>query len=81
MPLTMGEKIRIVLRRKKITISALADMIRTSRENLTNKLNHDNFSEQELIEITTALGCKFEVFLFLMMVKIYNYITPIQNKQ
>jgi transcriptional regulator with XRE-family HTH domain len=62
MPLTMGEKIRIVLRRKKITISDLADMVGTSRQNLTNKLNRDNFSEQELIEIATALDCKFEGF-------------------
>ncbi len=62
MPLTMGEKIRIVLRRKKITISDLSDMIGTSRQNLTNKLNRDNFSEQELIEIATALECRFEGF-------------------
>jgi transcriptional regulator with XRE-family HTH domain len=62
MALTMGEKIRILLRRKKITISDLADMIGTSRQNLTNKLNRDNFSEQELIEIATVLGCKFEGF-------------------
>ena len=62
MPLTMGEKIRIVLRRKKITISDLSDMVGTSRQNLTNKLNRDNFSEQELIEIATTLNCKFEGF-------------------
>lgn len=62
MALTMGEKIRILLRRKKITISDLADMVGTSRQNLTNKLNRDNFSEQELIEIAIALGCKFEGF-------------------
>ncbi|MFQ9978455.1 helix-turn-helix transcriptional regulator [Clostridium cadaveris] len=62
MALTMGEKIRILLRRKKITISDLADMVGTSRQNLTNKLNRDNFSEQELIEIATALGCIFEGF-------------------
>ncbi|QGH04657.1 MULTISPECIES: helix-turn-helix transcriptional regulator [Bacillota] len=62
MSLTMGEKIRILLRRKKITISDLANMVGTSRQNLTNKLNRDNFSEQELIEIATALSCKFEGF-------------------
>ncbi len=60
MPLTMGEKLRILLRRKKITISALADMVGTSRQNLTNKLTRDNFSEEELKEIANALGCRFE---------------------
>lgn len=62
MALTMGEKIRILLRRKKTTISDLADMVNTSRQNLTNKLNRDNFSEKELQQIAEALGCKFEGF-------------------
>lgn len=62
MALTMGEKIRILLRRKKITISDLANMVNTSRQNLTNKLNRDNFSEKELQQIAEALGCKFEGF-------------------
>jgi transcriptional regulator with XRE-family HTH domain len=56
----MGEKIRIVLRRKKMTITKLAIALNTSRQNLTNKLNRDNFSENELQEIAEALGCKFE---------------------
>lgn len=62
MALTMGEKIRILLRRKKTTISDLADMVNTSRQNLTNKLNRDNFSEKELQQIAEALGCTFEGF-------------------
>lgn len=62
MALTMGEKIRILLRRKKITISDLADMVGTSRQNLTNKLNRDNFSEKELQQIAEVLGCEFEGF-------------------
>ena len=62
MALTMGEKIRILLRRKKITISDLADMVGTSRQNLTNKLNRDNFTEKELLQIAEVLECKFEGF-------------------
>ena len=58
----MGEKVRILLRRKKITIAALADMVGSSRQNLTNKLNRDNFTEKELQEIAEALGCRFEGF-------------------
>ncbi|SKC66448.1 helix-turn-helix transcriptional regulator [Maledivibacter halophilus] len=60
MTLTMGEKIRIVLRRKKMTITDLAIAIGTSRQNLTNKLNRDNFSEKELQQIAEALGGRFE---------------------
>ena len=62
MALTMGEKLRILLRRKKITISDLADMVGTSRQNLTNKLNRDNFTEKELQQIAEVLECKFEGF-------------------
>jgi len=60
MALTMGEKIRILIKRKKITISELANLIGTTNQNLSNKLTHDNFSEKELQQIAEALGCKFE---------------------
>ncbi|OSA90810.1 UNVERIFIED_ORG: transcriptional regulator [Clostridium botulinum] len=60
MQLTMGEKIRILIKRKNITISELARLIGTTNQNLSNKLSRDNFSEKELQQIAEALGCKFE---------------------
>ena len=62
MPLTMGEKIRILLKRKKMTIAELAKAIEISSQNLSNKLSRDNFSEQELCQIASALGCRYEGF-------------------
>lgn len=62
MALTMGEKLRILIKRKKVTISELANMIDTSNQNLSNKLSRDNFSEKELQQIAEVLGCKFEGF-------------------
>lgn len=62
MPLTMGEKIRILLKRKKMTIAELASAIGISSQNLSNKLSRDNFSEQELRQIAGALGCRYEGF-------------------
>lgn len=62
MPLTMGEKIRILIKRKKTTISELAFLIGTTNQNLSNKLTRDNFSEQELHKIAEAFGCRFEGF-------------------
>lgn len=62
MALTMGEKLRILIKRKKITISELAKLIGTTNQNLSNKLTRDNFSEKELQQIAEALGCKFEGF-------------------
>ena len=62
MSLSMGEKIRILLKRKKMTILELAVAIGTSNQNLSNKLTRDNFSEQELHQIAGILGCRYEGF-------------------
>lgn len=62
MPLTMSEKIRILIKRKNMTISELAALIGTSNQNLSNKLTRDNFSEKELHEIAKVLACRFEGF-------------------
>ena len=62
MALSMSEKIRILLKRKKMTISELAIAIETSNQNLSNKLSRDNFSEHELHKIAKAFGCNFEGF-------------------
>lgn len=58
--LTMGEKIRILLKRKNVTIVELSRRIETSNQNLANKFKRDNFSTNELEEIAKALECEFE---------------------
>ena len=60
MKLTMGEKIRILLKRKNITIIELGRRLGTSNQNLANKFKRDNFSTKELEEIANALDCDFE---------------------
>ena len=61
MPLTAAEKIKIILRRKNMTSAQLADALGRSRQNLSNKMSRDNFSEKELREIAAAMGCEVEV--------------------
>lgn len=60
MPLTMGEKIKIILGRRNMTLAQLAEKIGQSRQNLSNKMSRDNFSEKELYEIAKALDCSYE---------------------
>ena len=60
MPLTMGEKIKIMLGRRSMTLAQLADKTGQSRQNMSNKMSRDNFSEKELLDIAEALGCSFE---------------------
>lgn len=59
MPLSFGEKIKILLKRRNMTITELAYMLGTSRQNLTNKLSRDNFQEKEMIEISQKLNCTY----------------------
>ena len=59
MPLSMGEKIKVVLNRRKMTIVQLAEKTNQSSQNLSNKLSRDNFTEKEICEIAKALDCTF----------------------
>jgi len=59
MSLTMGEKIKIIMGRRNITVTALAELLGTTRQNLTNKFTRDNFSEKELHDIAEKLDCDF----------------------
>lgn len=57
----MSEKIRIVLVKRKKSVTSLAKDLGTSQTNLSNKLSRDNFSEKELQEIAEALDCDLDV--------------------
>ncbi len=59
MPLTMGEKIKVILNRRNMTLSQLAEETGQSRQNMSNKMSRDNFTEKELYEIAKALGCTY----------------------
>lgn len=63
MPLTMGEKIKIVLNRRNMTLAQLAEKLGQSRQNLSNKMSRDNFTEKELKEIAKALNCSYSANL------------------
>ena len=58
---SMSNKIKIILKTKKMTITDLAKALGQSRQNLTNKLTRDNFTINELLEIAEKLDCEFNV--------------------
>ena len=60
MALTFGEKIKIIMGRRGVTITDLAKKTGQSPQNMSNKMNRDNFSEKELKEIAETLDCTFE---------------------
>lgn len=59
MSITMGEKIKIIAKRRNVTLAQLAEMTNQSRQNMSNKMKRDNFSEKELQEIGNVLNCDF----------------------
>lgn len=63
MPLSMGEKIKVVINRRNMTLSELAEKTGQSRQNLSNKLSRDNFTEKELQVIAAALNCTYTATL------------------
>ena len=63
MNLTMAEKIRVILKRRGMTVAQLADLTNQTRQNLSNKLTRDNFQEQDIKVIAEALNCDYEAYL------------------
>jgi hypothetical protein len=63
--LSFGEQLKVILRRRGMTIKGLADLIeehtekKMSRQNLTQRLGRDNFQEQDMRMIAEILGCPF----------------------
>lgn len=63
MPLTMSEKIKVVLGRRNMTLGDLAEKTGQTRQNLSNKMSRDNFTEKEIRKIADALDCSYQASL------------------
>lgn len=65
MNLTFGEQVKVILKRKGMTIKELAELVEEhtgkpmSRQNMTQRLGRDNFQEQDMRMIAEILGCQF----------------------
>ncbi len=69
MELSFGEQIKILLKRNNMTIQDLANLytmktgMKMSRQNLTQRLNRDNFPEQDMHLFVALLGCSVSIQL------------------
>lgn len=59
--LTVSEKVRVLLDRKKMTVGDLALKLGVTRQNLSNKLTRNNFAENDISKLADALNCDFEI--------------------
>lgn len=57
MKMTVGEKVKLIMGRKGISVTELSSATGQTRQNLSNKFSRDNFSEKEIEAIADALGC------------------------
>lgn len=61
MNLSVAEKLRLIMKRKGMTLGDLADATGQTRQNLSNKMSRDNFSEKEINVLAAALGCTVKI--------------------
>ena len=62
MNFTVKEQIKVIMDRKKVSITQLAEIMGQSKQNLSKKLLRDNFSVYELQEIAKALDVEFKAY-------------------
>ena len=61
MDISVAEKVKIIMNRKKLTMGDLADATGQTRQNLSNKMTRGNFTEKDIERLADALGCTVEI--------------------
>ena len=62
MALSTSEKIKVMLKRRGMTLKELSEKLGQKGSNLSNKISRDNFPEKEIKEIAAALDCEYEAY-------------------
>lgn len=60
MGLSVAEKIRLIMKRQKITMGDLAEASGQTRQNLSNKMTRGNFTEKDT-RSWRRVGCTVEI--------------------
>lgn len=59
--MSVAEKVRLIMGRKKMTMGELAEATGQTRQNLSNKMTRGNFTEADIEKLANALGCTVEI--------------------
>lgn len=85
MKLSFGEQIKIILKRNHLTIQDLCDLYeastgsKMSRQNLSQRLRRDNFSEQDMHTLASLLGYDVSIQLTPASVTSSENILPVKT--
>lgn len=63
MELTFGEQIKIIMKRKGLTVADLANLLGVSRQNVNQLLARDNFKCSDMVKYAAALGYDLKIEL------------------
>ena len=61
MGLSVAEKIRLIMKRQKITMGDLAEASGQTRQNLSNNMPASNFTDKDITELAASLGFTVEI--------------------
>lgn len=61
MPMTVAEKLGLIMKRRKMTMGELAEATGQTRQNLSNKMSRGNFTERDIAKLAAALGCSVDI--------------------
>ena len=61
MEMTVAEKVRVIMKRMNMSMGDMAEATGQTRQNPSNKMNRENFSEKEIRAMAEAMGCAVEI--------------------
>lgn len=61
MKMTFGEQMRVMMKRRGVSVQELADRLGKSRQNINQRLNGSGFTEKEMDDYTAAIGCTVNI--------------------
>ena len=61
MEMTVAEKVRLIMNRRKMSMTELASATGQTRQNLSNKMTRGNFTEKDIATIAEAMGCTVHI--------------------
>lgn len=84
MELSFGEQIKIILKRKNMTLQKLAEIYTTqtglkmTRQNLSQRLKRDNFQEQDMHTLAALLGYQVSIQLTPLPENVHSSSIPMK---
>ena len=61
MRLSFGEKMRVMMKRRGVSVQEVADRLGVSRQNLNQRLTADKFPLDDMEKYAAAIGCGIEI--------------------